>query len=121
MKAFYEKLMKDELIGFIFIDIAHLDLHHHLPIIVDFWQNVLFNTGTYSRNAMAPHFNLNKLVNFEPQYFEKWLCIFNETVHTNFWGRRADLAVTRAGSIAAIMQIKINQINENKLNQKEKN
>jgi len=40
MQAFYKKVMKDEMIGFIFTDVAQLDLAHHLPIITDFWGNV---------------------------------------------------------------------------------
>ncbi len=56
MQAFYKKVMKDEMIGFIFTDVAQLDLAHHLPIITDFWENVLFNSGIYNRNAMLPHF-----------------------------------------------------------------
>lgn len=113
MQAFYKKVMKDEMIGFIFTDVAQLDLAHHLPIITDFWENVLFNSGIYNRNAMLPHFKLNEQVNFKPEHFERWLCLFNETVKENFSGNRADLACARAKSIAAIMQIKLQQINQN--------
>jgi hemoglobin len=96
MQSFYEKVLKDDVIGFIFTDVARLDLKHHLPIITDFWENVLFNTGVYSRNAMAPHFNLNAKIKFQPQHFERWLKLFCETVNENFSGARADLAITRA-------------------------
>jgi hemoglobin len=114
MQEFYKKVMQDEMIGFIFTDVAQLDLKHHLPIITDFWENVLFNTGIYTRNAMTPHFKLNAQVNFQPQHFERWLFIFNETVKENFSGKLADLACTRAKSIASIMQIKLQQTNESK-------
>jgi len=113
MQAFYKKVMKDEMIGFIFTDVAQLDLAHHLPIITDFWENVLFNSGIYTRNAMLPHFKLNEQVNFKPEHFERWLSLFDETVKENFSGKRADLACARAKSIAAIMQVKLQQINEN--------
>ena len=109
MQEFYKKVMHDEIIGFIFTDVAHLDLNHHLPIITDFWENVLLNTGVYTRNAMTPHFKLNEQVNFQPQHFERWLLLFNETVKENFSGKLADLACTRAKSIASIMQIKLQE------------
>jgi hemoglobin len=115
MNAFYEKAMKDEVIGFIFTDVAKLDLKHHIPIITDFWENVLFNSGSYVRNAMAPHFMLNAKEKFVPQYFDRWLQLFTETVHQNFSGARAELACNHANSIAAIMKMKMNQVNEGKL------
>src|SRR3954447_25201555 len=92
MQEFYKKVMRDDMIGFIFTDVARLDLLHHLPIITDFWENVLLNTGVYTRNAMTPHFILNEKVNLQPQHFERWLFLFNETIKENFSGKRADLA-----------------------------
>ncbi len=115
MQAFYARLINDEAIGFIFTDIAHLDLNHHLPVIVDFWENILFHTGSYTRNAMEPHFRLKRQTKFEPHYFERWLTIFNETIYADFNGEKATFMITRAKSIAAIMQIKMSQINEKKL------
>src|SRR6476646_5015399 len=76
MDAFYKKVMKDEVIGFMFTEVAILDLSHHIPIITDFWENVLLNTGTYGRNAMEPHFRLNAKEKFLPKYFERWLQLF---------------------------------------------
>jgi hypothetical protein len=35
LKNFYEKALKDKVIGYIFTDVAKLDLEHHLPIITD--------------------------------------------------------------------------------------
>lgn len=115
MHSFYEKALTDDVIGFIFTDIARLNIEHHLPIITDFWENVLFNAGTYSRNAMAPHFSLNTKIKFQPQHFERWLSLFTETVQENFSGARADLAIARAKSIAAIMQLKLSEANKLKI------
>ncbi len=62
---------------------------------------------------MSIRLKLNEQVNFKPEHFERWLYLFNETVKENFSGNRADLACARAKSIAAIMQIKLPQINQN--------
>ena len=42
MNAFYSRALTDETIGYIFTDVAKLDLEHHLPIIGDFWESLLF-------------------------------------------------------------------------------
>jgi len=115
MQSFYKKALADDVIGFIFTDVARLDLEHHLPIIADFWENVLFNTGVYSRNAMAPHFDLNTKIKFQPQHFERWLLLFTETVKEIFSGAKADIAIARAKSIAAIMQLKLSEANKFKI------
>jgi hemoglobin len=49
---FYRRAFADPLIGPIFTDVAKMDLDHHLPIICDFWETVLFNAGLYRRNAL---------------------------------------------------------------------
>lgn len=54
LKKFYEKLLNDETISYIFTDVAKLDMQQHLPVIVDFWDMVLFGSPTY-KNAMQPH------------------------------------------------------------------
>ncbi len=36
LKKFYEKLLNDETISYIFTDVAKLDMQQHLPVIVDF-------------------------------------------------------------------------------------
>ena len=112
MRAFYKRVFKDNVIGFIFTEVARMDLEHHLPIITDFWENVLFNTGTYKRNAMEPHFILNRQVQFQPEHFERWLFLFCGTVNEHFYGPLAELACSRAKSIAVIMQMKLTQINK---------
>jgi len=36
MNRFYTRAINDETIGYIFTDVAKLDLEHHLPVIGDF-------------------------------------------------------------------------------------
>ena len=48
----YRRVFTDDLLGPIFVDIARMDLDHHLPIISDFWETVLFGAGLYRRNAL---------------------------------------------------------------------
>lgn len=110
MKAFYSKALSDEVIGFIFTDVAKLDLAHHLPIITDFWEMVLFQTVNfqekYGRSPMLTHIQLNEKTPLEKLHFTRWLKLFNETIDESFVGEKADLAKMRAVSIANTMLIK---------------
>ena len=106
MNAFYSKVLTDPVIGYIFTDVAKLDLDHHLPIIGDFWETLLFRTGDYSRhgrNPLAVHKELDAKTPLEPRHFERWLKIFGETVDELFEGPTADLIKLRASAIAARM------------------
>jgi predicted ArsR family transcriptional regulator len=49
VNEFYTSAFADPLIGHIFTDVAKMDLAHHLPIMCDFWETVLFAAGLYRR------------------------------------------------------------------------
>ena len=108
---FYEKLLADKSISYLFTDIAKIDLPHHLDILVDFWDNILFQNDVYRKNAMQPHMVLHQQSPLQKNHFETWLRYFNETVDELFSGEKAFLAKERALSIATVMQIKISQLN----------
>ena len=107
---FYEKLLSDKTISYIFTDVAKIDLKHHLPVLVDFWDMVLFDSGTYKKNAIEPHMVLHQQSKFEKHHFDTWLNYFMATVDGLFDGKVAFIAKQRAKSIATIMQIKIAQL-----------
>ena len=105
---FYRRAFADPLIGPIFTDVAKMDLDHHLPIMCDFWETVLFNAGLYRRNALQMHFVLNARHPLLPEHFERWLELWTTNVDEHFSGEKAELAKTQArriaGSIARRMQ-----------------
>src|SRR4028119_60131 len=83
LRAFYEKATRDDVIGFIFTDIAKLDLAHHLPVIGDFWETLLFGTGNYQkhgRNPLQIHAQLDQKSPLTTRHFRRWLELFTETV-----------------------------------------
>jgi len=106
---FYDKLLTDTSISYLFTDVAKIDLDHHLPILVDFWDNILFDSDTYRKNAMQPHMNLHSKSPLLPHHFETWLRYFAKTVDELFEGDKAFMAKEKANSIATIMKIKIKQ------------
>jgi hemoglobin len=110
VSKFYKKLLADDSINYLFTDIARIDLAHHLPLLVDFWDSVLFQSDTYHKNAMQPHINLHQKSPLQAYHFETWLRYFNETVDELFEGEKAFLAKERALSIATVMKIKLKQL-----------
>jgi hemoglobin len=110
---FYEKLLGDDTISYLFTDVAKIDLGHHLPVLVDFWDNVLFQSDTYRKNAMQPHLDLHYKSPLKKEHFVTWLAYFKASVDELFDGEKAFQAKERATSIATIMQIKISQLGQN--------
>lgn len=106
MNAFYARAIDDEVLGYIFTDVARLDLEHHLPIIGDFWETMLFRSGDYARHGRNPlqvHAELNEKTPLLREHFDRWLEIFNAVVDEHFAGENADFIKMRAGMIAVRM------------------
>ena len=109
IKAFYEKVKTDPVIGIIFTKIVQMDWDHHIPVIVDFWESILLDNPVYKRNAMAVHYDLNKKYPLQKEHFDAWLAIFSQTIDNMFSGSVTQLAKKRAGDIAALMLYKMNK------------
>ena len=105
--GFYNKVRKDTMLGFIFVDIAKVNWDTHLPIMYDFFENILFYTGPYSGNPMELHKHVNRLFPITDEHFSPWILLFNTTVDELFIGDSAELVKQRAKNIAEIMQMKI--------------
>ena len=106
MRAFYSKAISDDVIGYIFTDVAKLDLAHHLPIIGDFWETIVFQTGEYGkhgRNPLQVHGELNNETPLLSEHFERWLEIFDQITDELYAGERADFIKLRAHAIAGRM------------------
>jgi hemoglobin len=107
IETFYSKVRRDDVIGYIFNDVAKVNWEHHTPLICDFWESILFQTGTFSGNPMVTHLNLHAISPLNKTHFDRWKELFMTTVDENFEGEKADLAKQKAQSIATMMQIKI--------------
>ena len=111
--TFYEKVLKDDTIGYIFNEVAKIDPVKHMPLMYDFWETTLFHKASYKGNPMKIHVDLHSKEPLKKVHFDQWLSMFSETVNELFHGEKAELAKTRALSIATVMQIKIYQASEN--------
>lgn len=109
ISKFYDKLLRDvEMIPFFSEIVNDNQLEKHLEIITDFWNDILFNTQSYSNNVMQKHLDKHVFVKFEKKHFSIWTSYFVETINEHFNGENAERMKSRALSIAIMMQVKMN-------------
>jgi hemoglobin len=111
IQAFYKKVIVDETVGIIFTKIVPINWEHHIPLIVDFWEIILLDNPMYKKNAMAVHFDINKVFPLQKKHFDAWLYLFNSTLDEMFEGNKTTLAKKRAEGIAQVMLLKMDAEN----------
>jgi hemoglobin len=101
---FYARLLQDEQLAPIFIDVAEIDLAVHLPHIKSYWCKLLLGEKDYTRHTMNIHRQLHGKRTLHASDFERWLSFFLLTVDENFAGSKAEQAKRVAAAIAANME-----------------
>ena len=111
--AFYQSAIQDPEIGYIFTDVANLNLEAHIPVICDFWETVLFGNMVYRGSVVHKHILLHNKSKLLPEHFEKWLGIWRTTVDSLFKGEKAEEMKNRAYMMAEMMKHKIKYFDNN--------
>ena len=101
--TFYSKLLNDEELAPIFIDIAKVDLTVHLPIIKSYWAKLLLGDKTYQRHTMNIHRVVHSKQKLTEDNFNRWLAFFEATIDSMYVGCCADRAKLLAATIASNM------------------
>ena len=104
--AFYSTIIKDDLVGPVFNDVANVNWEHHLPVMYAFWEFLLLGGKNYTGNPIQKHLDLALRVKLKTEYFDRWVEIFNNTVDAHFSGPVADSAKFRAYSISEVWKPK---------------
>ncbi len=107
VNTFYDRVSKDERLGYIFNEVAAVNWNSHLEIMYRFWENIILFTGDYSGNPMNLHQHIHHLKPLEGTDFDKWNRMFIETVDDLFEGRNAEGAKERALCISDVLKSKI--------------
>lgn len=105
--TFYSKVRQDATIGYLFNDVAKVNWEHHLPRMYDFWENIVFQTGSFTGNPMTAHMQLHQQSPLTAAHFQQWLKLFSGTADEMFAGPKTELIKQRALSIATMMRVKI--------------
>jgi hemoglobin len=110
VNAFYQRVQRDELLGFIFDDVARIDWATHLPKMYAFWERVLFGSGDYRGNPLVAHMRLVAQTSMGLAQFERWIALFKETVDVLFAGENAEHIKRCAEDMAHVIHAKVNNV-----------
>lgn len=100
INSFYHKVRQDDVLGYVFNEVAQVDWEHHLPKMYAFWEFLLIGGESYQGNPIEPHRRLHQKVPLKKELFDRWLEIFSGTVDELFAGRNAEEAKNKASLIA---------------------
>ena len=101
---FYRRILEDEQLAPIFLDVAVIDLAVHLPHIKNYLCKLLLGEKNYQRHTMNIHRQLHGKQPLQAGDFQRWLALFNATLDEGFAGERAERARQVAASIAGNME-----------------
>ncbi len=104
---FYIKVKRDEIIGYIFNDIAKVNWEAHLPRMYSFWETILLGKTSFKGNPIIKHIALNEKVRLTEKHFSQWLYLWHKTVDELFTGKIAEAAKNKASTIKDIMLAKL--------------
>ncbi|QSZ41063.1 globin [Sulfurimonas aquatica] len=101
---FYAKVVKDDLIGPIFIDVLGKDLKSekwkvHIELLTDFWASIGLGDFAYTGSPFAPHMQFEDRLSVKA--FERWLELFFQTLNTIYEPEIAQRFLSRARQIAS--------------------
>jgi len=107
VRDFYALLFESDELKEFFEDFKDTEvLERHLETLVDFWDNTLFYSGSYKKNAMKPHIELHEKHQLNAVHFKQWLDLLTKAIDKNFTGVNAETMKNRALSIATVMKLK---------------
>ncbi len=112
VRCFYEQAISDPFIGKFFTQVAKLDLEAHLPKIVNFWEQMLFQRPVYSGSPMHVHLMMNSKEPMLPEHFTRWLTLWEQTIDQLFSGEKAAMAKARAQMVAKSFSLGIATVSQ---------
>jgi len=107
--SFYDIVLKDELIGPFFTQVANVNWDEHLPHMIQFWETVLLGKATFEGWPMRTHLMLNKKMPLTAIHFDRWMEIWFKIVDENFDGEIATESKNRAKIMRDLILFKIEQ------------
>ncbi|MGR6981008.1 group III truncated hemoglobin [Testudinibacter sp. P27/CKL/0425] len=107
VNCFYDKILADERIGYMFNHIHGSHWQKHLEKMYRFWESNIFDLESYQGNPMLQHIKLHKRQPMNYDMFEVWLSHWKQTVDELFVGEKAEKALQRAESIKDLMEQRV--------------
>ena len=101
---FYQRVLADEQLAPVFLDVASIDLDIHLPHIKNYWCKLLLGEQNYRRHTMNIHRALHARRPLTEADFARWLLLFRATLDQHYRGPYTEKARRIATAIAANME-----------------
>lgn len=99
---FYAQVREDELLGPVFFLALGDDWSEHLEKLTEFWSMVVLGTRNFQGNVFGTHMQLSDI---EPEHFQRWLGLFEQTVLRLYEAQQAEDFLIVARRIASSLQI----------------
>lgn len=104
---FYERVHNEPNLAPVFAIPAE-QWNMHITRVVNFWENWLFQTGSYNGGMMWVHLQANEKNRLTTERFEQWLSLWFLSIDSLFIGEKADFIKSKALEIGQIMNTKFN-------------
>lgn len=101
VRTFYTKVRQDPMLAPIFAKAIPGDWEPHLQTMMSFWSSVMLMSGRYKGQPVVKH---QALSNVQSAHFDRWLTLFNQTVHDVCPPDVAALFNNRAENIAGSLK-----------------
>jgi hemoglobin len=105
VQSFYTKVRQDPLLSPIFNDVAQVDWEHHLPLLTQFWSNVMLGSSEYKGGAFAKHVMLGQKTTITEQHFTRWLSLFEAEAKSVLHEPYASTIIERAHLVARSLKM----------------
>ena len=101
--TFYAKVVKDDLIGPIFIDVLGKDMKNdewkaHIELLTNFWAAIALGESDYNSSPFAPHVAFADRLSIKA--FDQWMKLFFETLNSIYEPELAQQFLARSKNIA---------------------
>ncbi|RVW04548.1 group III truncated hemoglobin [Rhodococcus spongiicola] len=103
VRAFYERALVDPVLAAAFETLATIGLDGHLPVVGDFWEQILFRTTRYRGEFAMVHEALNRQHGLAGEKLARWLHLWCEAVDAEFAGPDAERAKAKAIAMAGAL------------------
>ena len=101
VRAFYDQVRADDILGPIFAAKITGDWEPHLQTMMAFWSSVMLTSGGFKGRPMEKH---QALPNIKPEHFSHWLKLFEQTARDICPKDVAEAFVFKAQQIAISLQ-----------------
>ncbi len=110
VERFYVSVRRDATLGHVFDGIAKVNWEEHLPRLCDFWETVIFRTGSYKGNPLGVHRHLVGRTPMDRSMFNRWLDLFTTTVERHFEGENAEHIKRVAADMANVIHSRLHEL-----------